>query len=391
MNNKVKLQDYIQIQNGYAFKSNLFQNFGIPVVRITNVENGKLNLDKVVYYSEDKKLDKFIIKKDDILLSLTGDDKTLKVCINDNDKKIYLNQRVAILRSKESLIQKYLYYSIKKYSSLILEKAKGIAQKNISVDDINSVEIPLPSIEKQNQIAKTLDKANELIELRRESITKLDALAKSIFIDMFGDPVDNPMNWDITTMKDLNVILEGGKNIAQSSNDKNIKNYILKISAVTSGEFNSNEIKPLPNDYNVPKNHFIKRGDLLMSRANTSLLVGSTAYIKESYDNLVLPDKIWRFVFPENVKLNKIFYWKLAQTKSIRNEISNRATGTSGSMKNISKPKALSIPIIYPPLELQNKFARIIEKIEEQKSLYEKELELLQNNFDALLQKSFQE
>ena len=77
--------------------------------------------------------------------------------------------------------------------------------------------------------------------------------------------------------------------------------------------------------------------------------------------------------------------------KSIRNEISNRATGTSGSMKNISKPKALSIPIIYPPLELQNKFARIIEKIEEQKSLYEKELELLQNNFDALLQKSFQE
>ena len=63
MSKKVKLQEYIQIQNGYAFKSNLFQNFGIPVVRITNVENGKLNLDKVVYYPEDKKLDRFIIKK----------------------------------------------------------------------------------------------------------------------------------------------------------------------------------------------------------------------------------------------------------------------------------------------------------------------------------------
>ena len=58
MSKKVKLQEYIQIQNGYAFKSNLFQNFGIPVVRITNVENGKLNLDKVVYYPEDKKLDR---------------------------------------------------------------------------------------------------------------------------------------------------------------------------------------------------------------------------------------------------------------------------------------------------------------------------------------------
>ena len=79
MAKKVKLENYIHIQNGYAFKSNLFQNFGVPVVRITNVENGKLNLDKVVYYSEDKKLDKFFIKNNDILLSLTGDDKTLKV------------------------------------------------------------------------------------------------------------------------------------------------------------------------------------------------------------------------------------------------------------------------------------------------------------------------
>ena len=142
MAKKVKLENYIHIQNGYAFKSNLFQNFGVPVVRITNVENGKLNLDKVVYYSEDKKLDKFFIKNNDILLSLTGDDKTLKVCINESDEKLYLNQRVAILRSNESLVQKYLYYSIKKYSLLILEKAKGIAQKNISVDDINSLEIP---------------------------------------------------------------------------------------------------------------------------------------------------------------------------------------------------------------------------------------------------------
>ncbi|MFA6741680.1 MAG: restriction endonuclease subunit S [Arcobacteraceae bacterium] len=401
---KVKLKEIVDLQNGYAFKSDNYINFSNTMIcRMSNIKPDigfDINYNPKYIADDSSDLYKnYLLKDNDIIIAMTdlaNDPKILgvPVLVKTNEKIILQNQRVGklIIKSKEvdsSYLMRVL--STKKARNFYKRFSNGGLQINIGKKEILENIIPLPPLAEQKQIAKTLDKVTEIITLRKESITKLDALAKSIFIDMFGDPVENPMNWDITTMKDLNVMLEGGKNIAKSSNDKNIKNYILKISSVTSGEFNSNEIKPLPNDYNVPKSHFIKQGDLLMSRANTSLLVGSTAYIKESYDNLVLPDKIWRFVFPEDIKLNKIFYCKLAQTKSIRNEISNRATGTSGSMKNISKPKALSIPIIYPPINLQNKFAKIIEKIEEQKTLYTQELEKLQNNFDALLQKSFQE
>lgn len=360
MSKKVKLQEYIQIQNGYAFKSNLFQNFGIPVVRITNVENGKLNLDKVVYYPEDKKLDRFIIKKNDILLSLTGDDKTLKVCMNDSDEKIYLNQRVAILRSNESLIQKYLYYSIKKYSSLILEKAKGIAQKNISVDDINSLEVPLPSIEKQKQIAKTLDKANELIELRKESITKLDALAKSIFIDMFGDPVSNPKGWETKKLKEI-IILQRGHDLPTNQRD-------------LDGEIDLYGASGLSGKHNIAK---VFGGGIITGRSGT---IGQVNYTKKDFWplNTTLFSK-------ETFNNNLIFLCYLLRFLKLENYANYTSVPTLN--RNIIH----EIEVYDISIDLQNKFAKIIEKIEEQKSLYEKELEKLQINFDALLQKSFQE
>lgn len=391
MAKKVKLENYIHIQNGYAFKSNLFQNFGVPVVRITNVENGKLNLDKVVYYSEDKKLDKFFIKNNDILLSLTGDDKTLKVCINESDEKLYLNQRVAILRSNESLVQKYLYYSIKKYSLLILEKAKGIAQKNISVDDINSLEIPLPDLDEQKQIAKTLDKAQELIDLRKESIAKLDELAKSIFIDMFGDPVSNPKGWTIEKfVKYIDYIGDIGSNGSNAVISKNLKmsdkkDFALMVRTVNlnKNDFN-NDVKYVSEEtYNFFKKSKIYGGEIIMNK------IGSAG-------------KFWimpKLNIPVSLGLNQLMIkLKDLNTKFLYYFLSTEygqvmiASKTNGAVtKSITKGAVKDFDIAVPPKDLQNKFASIIEKIEEHKSLYEQELEKLEENFQALLQQSFKE
>ena len=99
------LKNNVIIQNGYAFKSKEFQDSGIPVIRITNVSNGTLDIDKVVYYEEKENLKSFLIYKNDILMSLTGDDKNLKICINQYGNKMYLNQRVAKFNAKDSLVQ----------------------------------------------------------------------------------------------------------------------------------------------------------------------------------------------------------------------------------------------------------------------------------------------
>ncbi|RBQ27289.1 MULTISPECIES: restriction endonuclease subunit S [Arcobacteraceae] len=377
MSKKVKLKDYIKIQNGYAFKSNSFVTYGIPVVRITNIENGKLNLDKVVYYNEDKNLDKFIIKKNDILLSLTGDDKTLKVCINDIDEKIYLNQRVAILRGSKFLLQKYLYYSIKKYSYIILDRAKGIAQKNISVDDINSLEITLKSLENQNQIAKTLDKANELIELRKESITKLDTLAKSIFIDMFGDPVINPKGWEIVTFDKL---IEIKPKSVKPKDIKSIYKYV-GLENIEKDLGNLINIKNAINEDLKSNKFYFDENVILYGKLRPYLNKVALPNFIGVCSTDILPIKA--------INSNKLFVSFIIKHNSFVEVMTIKATGAN--LPRVSKSDLLSQIVFNPPINLQNKFAKIVEKIEEQKSLYEKELEILQTNFDALLQKSFQE
>ena len=385
---RVKLKDYITIQNGYAFKSKSFQNDGIPVVRITNVEDGFFNLNKVVYYQEDKKLSKFFIKKGDILLALTGDDKTLKLCINNYEKKMYLNQRVAILRSNNKLEQKYLYYTIKRFSKNILKKAKGIAQKNIGVDDINSLQIPLPPLPKQKAIAQKLDFAQRLIDLRKESITKLDDLAKSVFVEMFGDPVENEMGWEVVKLKNVLTNIDGGWSpVCESRIRKNDNNGILKLSALTNDVYNQLENKEMKIDTKPKLETMVEKGDLLFSRKNTYMLVGSCAYVFETKANLFLPDLIFRLKIIENI--NSIFLWKYLTNDMVKIGLRNLSNGAAASMPNISKAKLLDFKIYLPPLTLQTKFAQTIQKIEAQKALYEQELVKLEESFEGLLQESF--
>ncbi len=255
----------------------------------------------------------------------------------------------AIRPNQENVFTNYLLYFFKKFELEIASKGRGSTFSAITRKDLESIQIPLPPLSKQKAIAQKLDLAKALIDLRKVSIEKLDELAKSVFVEMFGDPVENPMGWEKTTLSKLNVELEGGKSIAEDK-DNIDGNRILKISAITTGVFNPQESKLLPKDYIVPVSHYVKKDDLLMSRANTSLLIGATAYVWSSQTKIVLPDKIWRFIYPDQSKLNTIFHWKLFQNQSIRNEISKRASGTGGSMRNISKPKVLSIFIILPPL-----------------------------------------
>ncbi|MFY4842833.1 restriction endonuclease subunit S, partial [Aliarcobacter butzleri] len=84
----------------------------------------------------------------------------------------YLNQRIGSIRAKECTIPTYIFYFLKKNKEYLLSLASGSAQPNLSSNQIKDIEIPFPSLEEQKQIAKRLDKANELIELRKESISK---------------------------------------------------------------------------------------------------------------------------------------------------------------------------------------------------------------------------
>lgn len=238
----------------------------------------------------------------------------------------------------------------------LIRRAGGTTFKEISKSALASLQVPIPPIEEQKRIVAILVKADELRRMRRDALERSRNISSVLFQEMFGDPIANSRKWSRWAVSDFVEQLEGGRSIV-GAEDGNSRNRVLKISAVTSGEFSPTESKSLPDGYSPPPRHFVRPGDLLFSRANTEELVGATCHVFDAPDNLVLPDKIWRFVWRSGVEVEPLFVLHLFSQPGIRKQLSRLATGSGGSMKNIAKSKLLAFKVIFPDLSAQKLFA----------------------------------
>lgn len=266
----------------------------------------------------------------------------------------------------------YLCYN--KPNSLI----KDEAYPSISLKDIENLQIPIPPLAEQERIVAELDLLSGIIEKKKAQLKAYDQLAQSIFYNMFGDiEEDTPVSEYISA-------LSGGKSLA---GETECKNKVLKTGAVTYDYFRGNEVKNLPTDYQPIKEHLLNDGDILISRMNTLEYVGACAYVWKAPLNTYLPDRLWRATLKDNI--NPIFLWfSLIQDKA-KEQIRSMASGTSGSMKNISIPRFLTVKIKCIPLSLQQEFAEKVEAIERQKALVQQSIEQTQTLFDYTMDKYF--
>ena len=275
-----------------------------------------------------------------------------------------------VLRAREpQLDARYLFQWVKSSEFIddMVRKATGASYPAVSDRIIFESAIPLPPLAEQRRIAEVLDRAEALRAKRRAALAELDALTQSLFLDLFGDPVTNP-KWPEVMVSDFVAGFESGKSIVADDEDDTTSPYrVLKVSAVTSLEFRPEQSKAMPPDYSPPPSHFVRAGDLLFSRANTAELIGATAYVASTPPNLLLPDKLWRFVWHKTPKADPHFVRFLFQQPKFRREIGQRASGTSGSMKNISQEKVLTIKVGLPPIALQQEFARRVVAVEKLK------------------------
>lgn len=256
----------------------------------------------------------------------------------------------------------YLYHLLgsPEVFSQFAKRATGTTVKNLNTEIVSDTQVPLPPLPEQRRIAAILDQADALRRLRRDSLDRLGDLGQAIFYEMFGDVIANDRQLPVATLDEYISGFDTGKNLASDPDNDGATNRVLKISAVTSGRFDPREAKPLPNTYRPPASHFVKNGDLLFSRANTAALIGATAIVDHASDNLVLPDKLWRFQW--HGRTEAVFTHHLFQSPPMRAEISRRASGTSGSMKNIGKGKVLSIRLGLPGPEQRQEFERRINR-----------------------------
>ena len=284
------------------------------------------------------------------------------------------------------LLPEFLAYWLRTQKTKMLQHAGGTTFKEIARGTLRKFEIVLPEIEAQRRIVDLLARAEGIVRLRREAEQKAAELIPAIFIDMFGDPAMNPKELPLRSVRELVARFEGGKNL-QAGSDGGTDFRILKVSAVTSGEYVETESKPTPNGYEPPQNHVVREGDMLFSRANTEELVGATAVVRATNGRTLLPDKLWRFVWAEPVE--QAFMHALFQSAQVRQDLGKLSSGTSASMRNISQAKLFELRLPIPSLHQQRVFARRADAAQSIRSQQEVALARATATFDALLSRAF--
>lgn len=222
-----KLGEVCDFQNGFAFQSKSYKESGLPILRITNIQNNEIDTNELVFFdNKDYKvnLDRFKVYKDDLLIAMSGA-TTGKLGINNSETVFYLNQRVGKFIPKKILNKAFLYYFLTTKVEESLRIAVGAAQPNLSTEQINNFEIPIPFLSEQQRIVSILDKCFAAIDKAKANAEKNLKNAKELFESYLNGVFENG-NWETKTIEDVcEEIYAGGdapkKNFSLMPNKKN--------------------------------------------------------------------------------------------------------------------------------------------------------------------------
>lgn len=355
-----KLEKLAKLQNGFAFKSNLFVNEGLPIVRIKNIKNEKVLLDDVVYFNvEDygKKLDSYQIKKNDILLAMSGA-TTGKIGLYDTDEISYLNQRVGLFRIENSNLRSYLFYFLSTQIEKNLELSLGAAQPNLSTEQINNIELPLPPLEEQKRIVAKLDnlfaKIDKAIALHQKNIDEANVFMASVLNDVFVE-LEEKYEKDIVK----NILKMAQYGFSNKSSDDG-KYPFLRMGDLQNGKILLNNLKYVNLTDEEFKKYKLQKFDLLFNRTNSFELVGKTSIFEEDID-MSFASYLVRLRVDEEKLLPYYlnYYLNTKNTQNVLKEMATKAVNQS----NINAEKLKSITIPLPPIKTQQKVVSYLDEI----------------------------
>ena len=365
---------------------------GVNVIRTTNFTNlGRLNLQDVVKRNID--VQKYLNKQleyGDIIIEKSGGSPNQPVgrvvIFEENDKNIYFcNNFTSILRPKKNMVySRYALYLLKdlynkkkvlKYQN----KTTGIINLKLN-DYLNGTLVEIPNIEQQIKIVEVLDKAQYLIDMRKQQLDELELLVKSRFIEMFGDPVSNPKGWEKRKLADECSIITG--NTPSRKVDEYYGDYIewIKSDNITNAGTYLTTAKEYLSEKGLNVGRSVEQNSILMT-----CIAGSLKCI----GNVAIADR--KVAFNQQINGietldNNVFFmfeqFNLSQSY-IQSTINMALKGI------LSKSQLSELEFIFPPIELQNEFANFFKQVDKLKFEMAKSLKELEDNFNSLMQKAF--
>lgn len=385
---KQKLSEIALISAGKnAPKDESFNlNEGLPFIRASHLNNlvsdssfiGKIPRvnDKI---AQSLKLN--IVKKNSILFAKSGMSATMNRIVKIINDAYFVNHLACITPREDILDSDFLKYFLYFFNPSNLIQGEAYPSINLSV--IADLEIPLPSLAAQKAIAEKLDKADALRKKDQELLAHYDELAQSIFIDMFGDPVQNEMGWEKLKLENVCNKITDGEHTTPKRELEGV--YLLSARNVKNGFIDLNVgVDYISEDEytRISKRCMPENGDVLISCSGS---VGRVSIVNVDY-KFSLVRSVALLKVKKDV-INPLFLNYYMLTNYFKQQIDKGSK--KSSQANIFIGAIKELITIIPPLALQTAFAEKIKNIELQKALVKRQAEQSEDLFQALLQESF--
>ena len=295
---------------------------------------------------------------------------------------------VAIVKTipdEKVVSKKYLYWYLNSqyFQRFISNVGSRAAQAGFNKNDLGAAQIPLVDKERQEEICEVLEKANKLISLRKQQLAKLDELIKARFVEMFGTFPANPFRWDTGKIQDVVSDVRYGSSRPAVEGGK--YPYLRMNNITYSGELDLRDTKRI----DIPDSELdkctVRRGDVLFNRTNSKELVGKTCVYNRN-ELMVLAGFVIRVRINERIRPEVLSaFLNMDFSKRMLIGMCKTAIGQA----NINAKELQNIDLYIPPIELQDQFVALKNKIDQQKQTVQQSLEKLELMKKALMQEYF--
>lgn len=297
------------------------------------------------------------------------------------------NQGFKNLICSDAIYNEYLYFFLKSKTDYLNSLGRGATFKEISKSIVESIEIPLPEVNQQKEIAEKFKKLEQLISLRKQQLAKLDELVKARFVEMFGDVLLNSMQWPEKTLERMADIVSGiTKGRKTTETDLQEVPY-MAVSNVKDGYIDWTTVKTILATKQEIEQYRLMPDDILMTEGGDPDKVGRGAIIKVPLKNSIHQNHIFRVRLNEQEILPSFFAEYLRHQKAKRYFLGCAKQTTGIASINMRQLRALPTPV--PPLSLQKQFAAFVERVDQQKQTVQQSLDKLELMKKALMQEYF--
>ena len=304
-----------------------------------------------------------------------------KVCILAQDTAI--NQDLKAVIPTVDIDRRYLYHWFVSQAPKLVAAGKGATVKGVTVKFVLDLDIPIPSRNSQQSIAKQLSLVLECVKKRQAQLARLDALAKSLFVEMFGDPVENPKGWKLETIGEASSDIRYGT--SRPAVEGGTFKYLRMNNITNNGELDLDNLKFIDIPREERDKCLARRGDILFNRTNSAELVGKSCLFKLDEEMVIAG-----YIIRVRVKPHLLpeYLSAFLNQAPIRTLLSSMAKGAV-NQANISAKELQRISVPIPPLSRQNNFAERLELIDKSKFAIRKSLDELNRLYRSLLQQYF--